>query len=273
MTLELLEPVLEVEVAGEIPSRGVELLQRTMVCLSELSAAHLVSHRWIPVLILVVSLRYKHAPDEAIKGVVATEAIAHRKHLEAALFVGIQSHILPYDIGVGDCPVVCIHEEMSERGVLAEGLPELGRETLHEGGVIQNECLQRPTNFKQLVKRLHCFRGPLGYIRLGDIDVGDLRGEGQVVQDVVDPVVHRGVSRQIQTLQLLRPHQPISHLLHLVHSQHALLQHQFSYPLVLAQHLRNGSRHPLRYVKTSQGKSLQVLPYNPQRVPELLFNG
>ena len=75
----ILEPLLEIEVRGEMSSGDEERGKTTVEVPLDLSATHLVGFRALSIFLLVVSFRDVHAVDERTKAGKVVEAIAERE--------------------------------------------------------------------------------------------------------------------------------------------------------------------------------------------------
>ena len=159
-----------------------------------------------------------------------------------------------------------VDEEVAESDVLSKGLPEVSGEGVHDGGAVESEGLEGAGDLEELVEGLGGLVLALVDGGVGDVDEGDARREGEVVEDEVDAVVHVRVAPELDGLELLRPHEPVRHFLHHHRREVGAAEVELEHPLVLAQHLRHRRRHSLRHREVVHLQHAQVLSHQSQRL-------
>ena len=161
---------------------------------------------------------------------------------------------------------------MTESDILSQSSPEVDGEGVHDGSAVESESLERARDLEKLVKCLGCLVLSLVHHGVGDVYEGDSRREGEVVENVVDSVVHGGIPSELDDLELLCSHESVGHFLHHHRRETCSSQIQLHHLLVLTQHLGDCSCHSLRHRQVVHSQHFEFLSHSSQTLGELLFH-
>ena len=204
---ELLEPEV---VAADGGVAHVQDLQTKLKLRLQLLLLHFLRHLVLTVPFLVVVVRDPESFQEPPEVVLVSNAVLDSQHLQRSLLPLVHSAGLAQVVQLAHHHRRATYVQVGESFALAEGLVEAFLEVFGDVGVLQQERLQAARDLDQLVDGLS--RLGIAQGTAGEVDVLDLRGEGEVVEDGVRSLANYGVVSALEHLHLLCPHQPISDL-------------------------------------------------------------